>query len=113
MAGKRFSRSKAGKTKKRSSLFLFNSILWLCILSLILSSSIVIATGANDNPSGATIIEPNSHMSGYVSYPTDVDDWFVCYVGETGDIRITLAGPDGEDFDLELYNQNLNKLAGS
>jgi hypothetical protein len=87
----------------------------LAIAALLAPARTVHATGANDHPSGATVLSLFGMGVGTLNHIDDPVDWWVVQVSALGSIRFTLDVPPGQDFDLEIHDTRApnGRLAGS
>ncbi|MFC1624068.1 Ig-like domain-containing protein, partial [Candidatus Omnitrophota bacterium] len=89
---------------QRNKIKKFYFILPFIIASMMGISTYIFASGANDDPSGASSMSVNGSGTGNVNYDGDPVDWWVVTVSAVGELKFTLDVPSGQDFELEIYN---------
>lgn len=86
---------------------------WLVLAVVGLSGVLVLGSGENDSPMGASGIKLGDVTTGTVSQPKDPVDWWKVYVPGSGVLVVFLDGAQAHDVDLYFYDSNLDLLAQS
>lgn len=91
----------------------FKTVAVFLSLLVVFSGGLVVASGSNDRPQGASEIDVNESQDGSLSSYDDEVDWWEVYIPDDGMAVVFLDGSAGNDIDLSFYDSDLDSLAGS